>query len=49
MRELENYWRECLILALMLSVLIASLVMADAFGGVGEDAVRTGLGLRAQL
>ena len=47
MRELEYYWRECLILVLMLSVLLASLVLTDAFGGVGEDAVRTGLGLRA--
>ena len=46
MRDLEYYWRECLILALMLSVLLASLALTDAFGGVGEDAVRTGQGLR---
>lgn len=49
MREFEYYWREWLILALMLSVFILSLIMTDTFGGVGEDVVRTGRNLRAGL
>ncbi len=31
MREFEQYWRECVIFALMLSVLILSLVLFDTF------------------
>lgn len=49
MREIEYYWRECLILVLMLAVLATGLSMTDSFGSVGEDVIRAGLSLRAGL
>ncbi|MEF2231453.1 MAG: hypothetical protein V3571_11040 [Pseudodesulfovibrio sp.] len=49
MRGYEQYWREWLILALMLAVLLVWLIVSDVPRDAGKDVLRAGGALWAML
>ena len=49
MREFTQYWREWLVLALMLAVLMAWMIVSDTPGDAGKDVLRAGGALLSML